>query len=124
MAKLVARLAVTAALWVRIQTCLKAVQNGRHRKLSGQHTLARQKKKHRSFDGKENFLFVKILSYSVCGYICAGLAPFQILLCFSDLKDHATPGSRVWGTSEYICITLKATAVHLYLKPTALEPPA
>jgi len=43
-AKLVARLAVNAALWVRNQTSLKNIQNGRHRKWSGQHTLARQKK--------------------------------------------------------------------------------
>jgi len=41
--KLVSRLAVTAALWVRIQTSLKNIQNGRHRKWSGHHTLARKK---------------------------------------------------------------------------------
>ena len=42
---MVARLAANAALWVRIQTSLKNIQNGRHRKRSGQHTLAREKKK-------------------------------------------------------------------------------
>jgi hypothetical protein len=44
-AKLVARLLATAALWVRIQTSLK-IQNGRHKHRSGEHTpaQARQKK--------------------------------------------------------------------------------
>ncbi len=41
-AKLVARLLATAALWVRIQ--ISKIQNGRHKQRGGQHTLARQKK--------------------------------------------------------------------------------
>jgi hypothetical protein len=36
-AKLVARLLATAALWVRIQTSLR-IQNGPHNQSSGQHT--------------------------------------------------------------------------------------
>jgi hypothetical protein len=42
MGKLVARLLATAAVWVRIQTYLKEIQNGRKKQRSGQHTLARQ----------------------------------------------------------------------------------
>ncbi len=42
MAKLLARLLATAALWVRIQTSLKNT-NGRNKQRSGQYTLARQK---------------------------------------------------------------------------------
>ncbi len=42
MAKLIARLLATAALWVRFLTSLK-ILNGRHKQRSGQHTLARKK---------------------------------------------------------------------------------
>jgi hypothetical protein len=41
-AKLVARLLATAALWVRVQISLKKIHKG-HKQKSGQHTLARQK---------------------------------------------------------------------------------
>jgi hypothetical protein len=41
-AKSVARQLATAALWVRIQISLKII-NGRHKRRSGQHTLALQK---------------------------------------------------------------------------------
>ncbi len=43
LARLVARLLATAALWVRIQTSLKKIQNGRHKQRSCDHTLACQK---------------------------------------------------------------------------------
>jgi hypothetical protein len=39
-AKLVAQLNATAALWVRIQTTPKKYTNGRHKQRSGKHTLA------------------------------------------------------------------------------------
>jgi hypothetical protein len=39
---LLAHLLATALSWVRIQISLK-IQNGRHKQMSGQHTLARQK---------------------------------------------------------------------------------
>jgi hypothetical protein len=42
-AKLVARLLATAALWARIQTSLKNTKIGRHKQRSWQLTLARQK---------------------------------------------------------------------------------
>ncbi len=42
-AKSVAHQLATAALWVRIQTSLKKIINGRHKQRSGLHTLARQK---------------------------------------------------------------------------------
>jgi hypothetical protein len=41
-AKLVERLLATAALWVRIQTSLKNIKR-LNKKMSGSHTLARQK---------------------------------------------------------------------------------
>jgi hypothetical protein len=45
MAKLVARLLASAALWVRMidSLHLSKIQNGRHKQRSGQNTLARQK---------------------------------------------------------------------------------
>jgi hypothetical protein len=43
-AKLVARLLGTAALWVRIQT-FSVIQNGRHKHGSGQHTQTKNKLK-------------------------------------------------------------------------------
>jgi hypothetical protein len=45
LARFVAPLLATAALWVRIQTILSKIQNGRHKQGSAysQHTLARQK---------------------------------------------------------------------------------
>ncbi len=50
-AKLVARLLATAALWVQIQISLKKLQSGRHKQRSVQHNLARQKKDpHRLFN--------------------------------------------------------------------------
>jgi hypothetical protein len=43
LAKLVARLLATSALWLRSQT--SKIQNGKHKQRSGQHSLACQKKK-------------------------------------------------------------------------------
>jgi hypothetical protein len=54
MAKLVARLLATAALWVRIQTSLKQKTKRRHKQRSAQHILARQK------DFQKKFLLIFI----------------------------------------------------------------
>jgi hypothetical protein len=54
-AKLVARLHTTAALWVPIQ---QKIQNGRQKKKSGQHTLARQKYKENIPKSMEEFFFI------------------------------------------------------------------
>jgi hypothetical protein len=48
-AKLVARLIATAALWARIQTSLKNIKIGVHKQRSGQPTLARQKIEEKCF---------------------------------------------------------------------------
>jgi hypothetical protein len=49
MAKLLARLLATAALWVRIQQTYLKNTKGRHKQKNGQHTQARQKNIQKNF---------------------------------------------------------------------------
>jgi hypothetical protein len=93
-AKLVAHLLATAALWFE-SGHLSKIQNGRHKQRSGQHTLARQKYKKDKFSQK-NKKIEEVSEFSV-GLEASPVAWMYFVGVYDDIYDG------FWPEKKFLC---------------------
>jgi hypothetical protein len=99
-AKLVARLLATTALWIRIPT--SKIQNGKHKQRSGQHSLACQKISSQLsiVDIQFKGVLDKIMSCYLSAGVEGGKRAGTLVSCLSKFEPGGSPST---GEKDIIC---------------------